>query len=98
MNLELVTDRIRTKVGENCGLNATIKFVLDDGEFIFVDALTVPNTVSNQDLPALCTIKVTKQNMYKLMEGEMNSYTAFMMGKVKVEGDMGIAMNINKII
>lgn len=98
ITLASITERIKAKVGENCGLNATLKFILDDDEFIHIDALKIPNDVTNSDLPSECSIKISKKNVIKLMDGEMNAYTAFMMGKVKVEGNMAVAMNLNKIL
>jgi len=98
MTLTEITDRIKTKVTKDTGLNAKIKLALDDNEFIHVDATQIPHVVTNSDTDADCTVKVTKQNLSKMLAGELNAYTAFMMGKVKVEGNMALAMNLNKII
>jgi putative sterol carrier protein len=98
MSLENLTERIRQKVGNDSGLNATVKFVLSDTESIFVDASKVPNMVSNDNGPADCVVKVSADTIRQIMDGETNAMSAFMSGKIKVEGNMAIAMNINKIL
>jgi putative sterol carrier protein len=50
--------------------------------------------VSNEDLDAECTFNVSTKNALKLMDGELNAMMAYMMGKLKIDGDMGIAMKI----
>ena len=98
MTLSEITERIRSKVQTDTGLNAKIKLTLDESEFVHVDATRVPHVVSNENLDADCTVKLSKQNLTKLLTGDLNPFTAFMMGKVKVEGNMALAMNLNKII
>jgi putative sterol carrier protein len=97
MSLEQITQVIKDKVGNDCGLNASVKFLLDDAQVILVDAKVVPNVVSNDNADADCTVKITSENIQKILDGGLNPMTAFMMGKIKVEGNMGVAMNINKI-
>lgn len=97
MSLAAITQVIKDKVGNDCGLNASVKFVLDGADVIFVDAKQVPNVVNNDNSDADCTVKITAENIQKILDGNLNPMTAFMMGKIKVEGNMGVAMNINKI-
>ena len=93
MSLSTLTERIRTLVGQDSGLDATVKFDTDEG-FVYVDTKQVPNQVSNEDREAECTLKISTKNALKLLDGDLNPMTAFMMGKLKIEGDMGIAMKI----
>jgi len=97
MSLAAITQVIKDKVGNDCGLNASVKFVLDGTDVILVDAKQVPNVVSNDNSDADCTVKISAENIQKILDGNLNPMTAFMMGKIKVEGNMGVAMNINKI-
>lgn len=98
MSLETITDAIKAKVGTDSGINATVKFVLDDTNYIYVDGSQVPNVVSNDNKDAQCTVKTSMDTVSKILSGDMNAMSAFMMGKIKVEGNMAIAMNINKIL
>jgi putative sterol carrier protein len=93
MSLQILTERIKGILGTDSGLGVTVKFNTDEG-FVFIDTNVVPNMVSNEDLPADCTFNVSAKNAWKLMDGELNAMTAYMMGKLKIDGDMGIAMKI----
>jgi len=96
-NLESITGTIREKVGADAGLNATIKFAFTDGGVLFIDGKSKPNAVHNDDLPADCTVKVSFEDFGKLMARKLDPTTAFMMGKIKIEGDMGIAMKVGRV-
>ncbi len=50
------------------------------------------------DDPADCTIKISGKNLEKLMAGKLNPMTAFAMGKIKVSGDMSVAMKLSKLL
>ncbi|HEV7347933.1 SCP2 sterol-binding domain-containing protein [Telluribacter sp.] len=93
MSLQILTDRIRNIVGNDSGLDATVKFKTEEG-VVFVDSTQVPNVVSNEDREADCNLEISTKNALQLMDGDLNPMTAFMMGKLKVKGDMGIAMKI----
>lgn len=98
MTLEEATEKIKEKVGEDCGLDAKVKFLLEGEHVIYVDSTKVPNEVTNTDAEADTTIKMKMATFEKILTGQSNPMNAFMMGKIKVDGNMGIAMNINKII
>lgn len=96
--LEQILNGIKEKVGNDCGLDAKLKFVIDDTNAIFIDATQVPNVVALQDGEADCTVRIASDSLMQIMQGEMNPMTAFMSGKIKVEGNMGIAMNLSKVL
>lgn len=98
MNLEQITEGLRELVGDDSGLNATIKFDFGDDGIIFVDGESAPNTVSNEDRDADCTIRISIENFKKLVDGDLNPTTAFMMGKLKIDGSMGIAMKLQGLL
>src|SRR5690606_11767214 len=97
MNLQEATEAVKAKVGTDSGLGATVKFELEDG-VIYVDAKTVPNVVSNEDKDADCTIRVTLENFSKMLQGDLDSTLAYMTGRLKVEGNMGVAMELSSVL
>ena len=58
----------------------------------------VSNNVTQGDGPADTTIKVSWEDWQKMANGEMDGMTAFMMGKLKVEGDMSNAMQLQGVL
>jgi putative sterol carrier protein len=93
MSLQSLTERIESLLGTSTGLDATVKFATDEG-IVFVDGKSVPNTVSNEDREADCTFEVSVKNALKLIDGDLNAMMALMTGKLKIDGDMGVAMKI----
>jgi len=71
-----------------------IDFGGDDG-VIFMDGAN--NLVSDSDSAADTTIKVSWDDFQSLASGALDGMTAFMTGKLKVEGDMGNAMQLQGI-
>jgi len=44
-----------------------------------------------------CTIQASAETFAKVISGEQNPTTAYMTGKLKVKGDMGAAMKLQKL-
>jgi len=98
MSLESATNTIKERVGDDAGLGATLKFDMGDDGVIFIDGKSTPNTVSNEDKDADCTIGVAMDDLQSMLAGDLAPTTAFMSGKLKVEGDMGVAMKLQGLM
>jgi putative sterol carrier protein len=98
MNLEACTQAIRSKVGADSGLDATLKFDCGADGYIFIDGKSTPNSVSNADIEADCTVAITLENLAAMLAGELDPVTGFMGGKLKVSGDMSIAMKLQRVV
>ena len=44
-----------------------------------------------------CTISASEESFEKIVAGEQNPTTAYMTGKLKIKGDMGAAMKLQKL-
>ena len=53
--------------------------------------------VSEGEGEADTTIKTTEENFLSITRGELNPTTAYMTGKLKIKGDMGAAMKLQKL-
>ena len=98
MSLQELTVGMRDRVGEDCGLGAVVKWDVGDDEFLMLDATQVPNVVTNDDGEADCTLKIALDDFLSMIQGELDGTTAFMTGKLKIEGDMGIAMKLQGVL
>ncbi|MGQ2906915.1 MAG: SCP2 sterol-binding domain-containing protein [Aliihoeflea sp.] len=92
MDTEAIAAKMRDKVATS-GFDRSVKFDMGD-EVIVIDG----QNVSTTDAPADCTIKISKENFEELIAGELNPTAAFMTGKIKVEGDMSVAMQLSQLI
>ena len=98
MNLEACTQAICAKVGSDSGLDATLKFDCGAEGVIYIDGKSMPNSVSNSNSDADCTIAITLENLNALLAGKLQPVTGFMLGKLKVTGDMSVAMRMQRAI
>ena len=93
MSIEAIVDQLRPKV-ENSGFDRSVKFDTGEDGVILIDG----ETISTADGPADCTIRVTLDDLESLIAGELNPTTAFMSGRLSVEGDMSVAMALSSFI
>jgi putative sterol carrier protein len=54
--------------------------------------------VTEEDGPADTTVKVSWDDWQQLASGQLDGMTAFMMGKLRVEGDMSNAMQLQGVL
>ena len=63
----------------------------------FVDVRDGTLSVSEGGGDADATISTSAETFEKIMAGEQNPTTAYMTGKLKIKGDMGAAMKLQKL-
>ena len=97
MDLQTATTTLRSKVGTDSDLGATLKFDCGDDGVVVIDGASTPSTVDNNDRDTDCTIALTVDTLGEMMSGELNPTTAFMTGRIKVSGDMGVALKLQSV-
>ena len=98
MSLEDVTALVRKHVGTDVGIHKSLKIDLGEDGMIFIDGRATPTIVSNDDNDADVTLTCSSQTFLGLIEGDVNPQMAFMMGKLKIDGDMGTALAFAKAL
>jgi putative sterol carrier protein len=74
----------------------TVKLDFGDEGVILLDG--AGETVSEDDGAADTTIKTSWEDWQKMAAGELDGMTAFMTGKLKIEGDMSNAMQLQGVL
>ena len=75
-----------------------MKVQLDEGGIIFWDGTADQPAVSEEDGEADTTLRLSEDNFRKLLDGNLDPTLAYMTGKLKVEGKLGVAMKINSLL
>lgn len=95
-------ERIRAKIAGQRDLltsvGAVYKFVLEgtDGGTYLLD-LKESLGITTGDGPAGCTVRMTTTDFVDLFEGRANGQALFFTGRLKVEGDMGLALRLQTL-
>jgi len=74
----------------------TVKLDFGEEGVVLLDGAS--EKVSEDDGAADTTIKVSWEDWQKMAAGELDGMTAFMTGKLKIDGDMGNAMQLQGVL
>lgn len=97
MSFEATVAGFTEKAATAPALGKTLKFDFGEGKKVYIDGTGGGNVVSTEDKDADCVIIVSEENMAALIAGTLNPMSAFMGGKIKVKGDMGVAMKLQSL-
>lgn len=90
---------ITEKKAQASAIGAIFKFVLEgDGGGTFIANLKDNPGVTEGDGAAECTIRMTSQDFVDLTEGKANGQQLFFTGRLKVEGDMSLALRLQPLM
>jgi len=97
MTFDIIVEEIRKQAENVSPIGAKLKFVLDE-DILMIDGSGDQNIVSTEDDEAKTTIITSKETLVKLKSGDLNPMMAVMGGKVKIKGDMGLAMKLQSLL
>lgn len=98
MSLADVTSAMQARIGDAADLDATVKFDFGEEGCLYLDGTSEPCAVSNEDADADCVVSMSLDDFKEMATGELDPTAAFMMGKLKVTGDMGVAMKLAAVL
>lgn len=105
LTCEMFFEQMKEKIAGNPELvqklNTIYQFKLNGpggGEW-FVDLTKPGGEIGKGTNPqAKCTITMSDVDFISLVEGRLNSQMAFMTGKLKIQGDMGLALKLQNLL
>ena len=95
--LQDLTSRILTLVSDKDAIGFDLKFDLAGDGVIHIAAKDGPVVVSNSDNDADTTLRMSASDLQQMLDGKLNPTTAFMFGKIKIDGDMSKAMSLTSM-
>jgi alkylation response protein AidB-like acyl-CoA dehydrogenase/putative sterol carrier protein len=98
MSFEAIESAIKEKAAIAKPLGNTLKFNFGE-QNVMLDGLGDANVVTvNDATEAQCTVDVAMEDLTSMLSGDLNPMNAFMAGKIKVKGDMSVAMKLGTIM
>ena len=99
MSIDHIESEIKQKIAMAAGLQAKAVFDFGDDGLLYVDSTQNPAVFSREDAgDADVTLSCSKALFEGFLNGSGDANMAFMMGKLKVKGNMGLAMKLNSIL
>lgn len=99
MSLDAITDQMKTRLGDGGKFKKSVRFDFGADGAVRIDDKVTPVIVDNDGAAGVdCTVKVAMADFMDIAQGKQNAQMAFMMGKLKVEGDMSVAMQLGSIL
>jgi putative sterol carrier protein len=98
MSLESTTEGLRAKAAAAAPLGHRVRFDLGDDGAIFWDGTGATPVIDNGAAEAETTIVISLADLEQLANGGLDATMAYMTGRLKIEGSMGVAMKIGQVL
>ena len=98
MDLSALTEAVCRAAAQNPPLGYRVKFAFEDGTMIVWDGRSTPAVVTNEDGAADTTIRATAADLEGIFAGTLDATMAYMSGRLKVEGSLGVAMKLTSLL
>lgn len=93
-----INGRLEDDPAKLAGINATYAFDLDGSPYHITIKNGKGEAAPGKPDQADITITMKEADFVDLASGKLNPTTAFMSGKLKIQGDMGLAMKLQTIL
>ncbi len=97
MDISDIRKEFASRASSVPAIGKKLKLMIDD-EPVIVDGTGSENQVRGVDEDADCTIAMSMDSFLKTVKGELNPMMAVMTGKIKVKGDMALAMKLKDLL
>lgn len=98
--LEKISKNLNAKADKVKTINAVYEFnITDENKVYSIDLTKASDFVSEGSTGnAKCTITIKGEDLAALVDKKLNPQMAFMTGKLKIKGDMGLALKLGNIL
>ena len=98
MSQEDILQTLKSRLNDFAGFGYRVAFDLGEEGILAVDGTVNPPVLEEEAGEPACTIRISAGNMEKLMAGALNPMMAYTLGKLKIEGSMGVAMKVASLL
>ncbi len=98
MSRDDILQAMEKRLNDFAGFGYRVVFDMDDEGIVVVDGAQNPPVLEQEAGEAACTIRLSAADMEKLMTGDLNPMMAYTLGKLKIEGSMGVAMKVASLL
>ncbi|MCG1020181.1 SCP2 sterol-binding domain-containing protein [Sutcliffiella horikoshii] len=103
MDVKRTFQELQIKMNENPkgihGLHAVFQFNLNENKVYQFSFCEGNVKMSEGEVnPPDCILQLSDENVLKMMEGNFNATMAYMTGKLKVKGDLGLALKLQSAL
>lgn len=98
MTLNTIVAKFQDKIKTHPDFRAAVKFDLGADGIIHVDATKRPGVVTLADNEAALTLTLTKDLLLGFLSGTKDPNVAYLTGKLKIKGPMGLALKLNAFL
>ncbi len=97
MSLESTTSAVREKAALAPKLGYRVTIDLGTDGIIYWDGTVVPAVINNETGESDTSLTLSLDDLGKLIDGSLNPTVAYMTGKLKVSGSLGVALKIAQL-
>lgn len=97
MSLDAIINDLTQRMKES-PIAQDVKFDLGGDGVILVKGSSNPPEVTQTDGPAEVTLRLSTADLQEILNGSLNPQMAFMSGRLQVDGNMALAMQLAEVL
>ncbi len=98
MTVEKIAQALESNLAAFAGLGYKVAFDLGEDGAIAIDGTGSQPALTDATDDADCTIRISADDLAGLIAGEVNPMMAYTLGKLKIDGSMGVAMKVAALL